>query len=72
MAAPAGTVRYAAQDILIALAHADAQSSGSVQIQRLAKHDFVAFVRCFWAIKWKQTGVVNRIEASDFQVMFSA
>lgn len=59
-----------AQDILTARAHADAQSFSSVQIQRLAKHDLVAFVKCFWAIKWKQIGVVNRIEASDFQVMF--
>ena len=72
MAAAAGTVRYAAQDILTALACADAQSSGSVQIQRLAKHDLVAFVKYFWAIKWKQADIVNRIEASDFQVMFPA
>lgn len=72
MAFPAGTVRYAAQDILTALAGAEAQSSGNVQIQRLAKRDLVAFVRCFWAAKWKQADIVNCIEAPNFQFMFPA
>jgi len=62
-------VRYAAQDILTALAGAEAILSGNVKVQRLAKHDLVAFVKCFWAIWWEQADIVNRIEASDFQVV---
>ncbi len=63
-------MRYASQDILSALAGAEAQSSGNVQVQRLAKHDLVAFAKSFWAIQWEQADIVNGIEASNFQVFF--
>ena len=61
-------MRYAAQDILTALAGAEAQTSGTVRVQRLAKHDLVAFAKSFWAIQWEQADIVNGIEASNFQV----
>ncbi len=64
-------MRYAAQDILSALADAEAQSSGNVQVQRLAKHDLVAFAKSFWAIQWEQADIINGIESSNFQVFFN-
>ena len=60
----AGTVRYATNDILSGMAE-----SGQVRIQREARHDLVAFVKSFWAIQWERAEPLNRIHASDIEVI---
>ncbi|DBB00072.1 TPA: hypothetical protein ACH3X1_013929 [Trebouxia sp. C0004] len=60
-----GTVRYATNDILSALA--GMAESGQVRMQREAKHDLVAFVKSFWAIQGERADLLNQIHASNIE-----
>ena len=42
---------------------------GSLEFQREAKHDLVAFVKSFWAIRFGKAAQLSTIEASDIQVI---
>lgn len=63
-----GTVRYAATDILSTLS-APVGELGEMELQREAKHDLVALVKSFWAIRFGKVAQLNAIEASDIQAI---
>lgn len=61
-------MRYAATDILSTLS-APVGELGEMELQREAKHDLVALVKSFWAIRFGKVAQLNAIEASDIQVI---
>lgn len=61
-------MRYAATDILSTLS-APAGEVDERELQREAKHDLVALVKSFWAIRFGKVAQLNAIEASDIQVI---
>lgn len=61
-------MRYAATDILSALS-APVGELDALELRRETKHDLVALVKSFWAIRFGKVAQLSAIEASDIQVI---